>query len=79
MSDKIVKDAAALRGRNENREAIELVLSNQALLDDITRVPALLQALYAAEAEGLSDKAKEIAQLIAQEEPDMPTIRKYLA
>jgi len=78
MSNKIVDNAAALRGEGHFEEAIRLVESSLSQLDEISRQPALLNALYAAKEGGLTDKAKELAALIAEEDPDLPSIQEFL-
>lgn len=78
MSEQIVYKAAVLLGQQNYAAAIRLVLDSRAQLTDVSRVPALLQAFYAAREGGFSREAREIAAAIAIEEPAMPSIQDYL-
>jgi hypothetical protein len=73
-----VKASAALRGRGQFAEALAEIEDNLASFDDITIVPALLQALYAAKSAGDTTKAQEIARQLAQHDPDIPSIKEFL-
>ena len=79
MSKEIVYQAAVLLGQRKYKEAVQLVESSASALDDDTRVPALLQAFYAAREGGLNAEAKRLARAIAKEDPDLPSIQSFLA
>lgn len=74
-----VKASAALRGQGKYAEAIAEIEDNLSAFDDVSLVPALMQALYAAKAAGDTSKAREIAQQIALHDPDVPSIKEFLA
>jgi hypothetical protein len=78
MADRIVHGAAARYGAGDYAGTLRYVRENEHLLNDATRLPALLQAFYAARDAGLTDEARELATRIAAEDPDVPTIRAYL-
>ncbi|UXN73189.1 hypothetical protein N8D56_19780 [Devosia sp. A8/3-2] len=79
LSDTI-KRAAALRGQRDFKGAITLVdqaVAN-ATADDDLKVIALLQGLYAADEAGLASEAKRFAVALIAEDPEIPSIQKYL-
>jgi hypothetical protein len=78
MSDEIVTHAAALLDARDFEGVIRYVESNEHLLTAETRVPALMQAFYAADVGGLENEARSLARRIAAEEPRMPSIQPYL-
>lgn len=78
MSKDIVNNSASLRGQTKYREAIDVVMNNLGSLDDFSRVPALVQAFYAARDAGFDVETRAIAKLIQQEEPGLPTIQAYI-
>ena len=79
-STKLVREAAALREQGHFQQAIELVETRISECDDeIARLLALLQAFYAAIEANDEGKAAELAKLVAAEDPDVPSIQKYLA
>lgn len=73
-----LKACAILRGQGRFSEAVAEIENNRASFDEITLVPALLQALYAAQEAGDSEKARALAMEIAKHDPNIPTVRKYL-
>jgi hypothetical protein len=73
-----IKASARLRGQGKYVEALAEIENNLASFDDITIVPALLQALYAAEATGDASKAQDIASELQKHDPDIPSVKKYL-
>jgi hypothetical protein len=78
VSEQIVFEAAALRGAGEFAAAIALIESNLANLTSDSRIPGLLQAFYSAHEAGMKNKARELAHMIAAEEPGLPSIGEYL-
>jgi hypothetical protein len=78
MSDEIVNNAAALLDARDFEGTIRYVHSNEHLLTDDSRVPALMQAFYAADVAGLEAEARVLARRIAVDEPRMPSIQPYL-
>ena len=78
MTKEVVYQAAALRGRGDFQDAIDLVEKNRANLDEYSRIPALIQAFQAAVEGGLVSDARRLAAEIAQEEPNLPSIQNYL-
>jgi len=70
--------SAALRGLRKFSDAIAEIENNLHLFDDITIVPALLQAFYAAHEAGDVSKAKGLACEIAKRDPNIPSIKTYL-
>jgi len=77
-SKEIILQAALLRGRYKFQEAIDLIESNINIIDDDIKVAALIQAFDAAKEAGFADTAKKFAKKISIEEPDLPSIQKYL-
>lgn len=73
-----VLQSAALRGRGAFADAVAEVENNRAAFDEYTLIPALLQAFYAADEGGLHAKAKALAKEIVEQDPDIPSIKKYL-
>lgn len=78
MSKEIVDNSASLRGQGKYRDAIDVVMKSPDELDEFSRIPALIQAFYAARDAGFTDEARAIAKLISHEEPDFPAIQKYI-
>lgn len=76
--DDIVRQAAVLRAQGKFDDAIDLIERQLGALDDVSRIPGLLQAYYAAKQGGFSEKAKQLARLIAKEEPRLPSIQDDL-
>jgi len=75
---KHVLESAALRGKGKFSEAVAEIEDNIKSFDEVTIVPALLQAFYAAKAAGDVQKAKEIAGKLAKHDPDIPSIKEFL-
>ena len=73
-----VRRAAALRGQKKFPEAIAEIESNRAVFDDISTVPALLQAFYAAREGKNEEKAKSIAAELVKLEPGIPSLKGYV-
>jgi uncharacterized protein HemY len=76
LGEQHVKNSVALRAQGKFLEAIAEIETNS--FDDMIRVPALLQAQYAAHEMGDQEKAKEIAWKLKNFDPDIPTVKKYL-
>lgn len=76
--EELIRKAAALRGLGKLRDAINEIEQNRGAFDDITLTPALLQAFYAAVALGDDSKAKALAVELADLEPELPSIRRFL-
>jgi hypothetical protein len=73
-----LKASAMLRGQSRFAEAVAEIENNIATFDEVTIVPALLQALYAAHEGGNPDKARALAQQLAKYDPNIPSVKKYL-
>ena len=71
--------AASLRGQGRQREAIDLIERNLPQLNDDLRLNALLEVVYAALEFGDRAKAVSAARLLAEIDPDIPTVRKLLS
>jgi hypothetical protein len=75
----IAIESAALRGARNFAEAIAIVEGiDWSTYPPEDRVPALVQAFYAACEAGMKDKARELARRIAADEPELPSIQPYL-
>lgn len=72
------RKAAAFRGKRDFEAAIAVIEDNRASFDEITIVPALLEAFYAAVEGELSDKARELAKELAALAPELPSIQRFL-
>ncbi len=79
MSEQIVHEAAARAGRKDYQGAVDYVRAHAAELTDESRVPALLQAFKAAVEGGLSAHARELAIEIDREDPEIPSVKRFLA
>ncbi|MEO9298989.1 hypothetical protein [Devosia alba] len=75
-----IREAAALRGRRQFAEAMHVI--EDAMVDvpagDDLRVNAWREAFLAAVEGGTRQQAEKYARLIAETDPDMPSIRPYL-
>jgi hypothetical protein len=78
MTERIVHRAAELRASGAYAETIAFVRNNEHALTDEARMPALREAFLAALDGGMEEEGREIARLIAVEEPDLPSIQPYL-
>ena len=78
QGEEIIQKSASLRGQKEFDEAMKLIEENIDLIDPSIRMNAWLEAFEAAEESGSSSLAKKYAQVLAQENPDLPSIKKYL-
>ena len=79
LGEKIALESAALRGAGNYDEAIAIVENvDWSQAPPEVRVPALIQAFYAAAEASMRDKAEELAARIAQDDPDIPSIQPYL-
>lgn len=78
MSHDVVIAAAALLGSRDVAGAVRYVQENEHLLTEDLRLPAMLQAFYAATVGGMLEAARALAARIAQDEPNMPSIQRYL-
>jgi len=76
---KHVMKSSELRGKGRFSEAIKEIEDNLSEIDDITMVPALLVALYAAMDKGDTAKAKELAARLVKHDPDIPTVKVFLS
>lgn len=76
--EKIIIQSSVLRGQGRYDEAINIIESNIGIIDDDIKVNAWLEALYAAEEKGAQQQAKEYALLIANKDPNIPSIKKYM-
>lgn len=76
--ENIIKQSASLRGQGKFDEAIELIETNIDSIDDDIKLNAYLEAFYAAEEKGDSTQTKKYASLVANEDPDVPSIQDYL-
>ena len=61
MAEHVVHGAAALYGAGDYAGTVRYVSENEHLLDDDTRLPALLQAFYAARDGGMEREARQLA------------------
>jgi hypothetical protein len=59
-------------------DAIAEIEQNRSNLDDITTVPGLLQAFYAAQQLQDDSKAQGFARELVKLEPGLPSIQKHL-
>jgi len=78
MSEKIVYQAAELRGQGKFQDAIDIVEKNRKILNKDSYSLALREAFQAAEEGGFTDKAKQLAEEIAQQDPGLPSIQGYI-
>ena len=78
MSEIIVKKIAFLRGQGRFEEAVKYAENTRDDWDEDSRIPALLQAFYAAEEGSLGPEAARLAKEIAEEDPNVPSVQKYL-
>lgn len=76
--ENIIKQSAALRGQGKFDEAIEIIEENIAVIDDDIMINALLEAFRAAEEKGDLELTRKYALLIAQVDPDVPSVQIYL-
>lgn len=76
MNPHIAK-SAVLRGQRKFDEAIAEIERNESTFGDLLSI-ALLQAFYAAQEMGDTEKAKELARRIVELEPGLPSIQPYL-
>lgn len=73
--EDLVKESAKLRGQGNVQQAYDLIMDDLDAFNDITLLPALIQALYAAKELGDQAKMLEVAKLIYAEDPNVPSIR----
>ncbi len=76
--EQLIRKAAAMRGNGHLQDAINEINNNRTAFDDITLVPALLQAFYAAKELDDTAQATTFAKELAALEPDIPSIQDYL-
>jgi tetratricopeptide (TPR) repeat protein len=76
--ENIVRQSAALRGESKYDEAIELIESNIEEIDDDIELIAWLEAFKAADEKGDKEQAKKYANIVAKEDPNVPSIQAYL-
>ena len=76
--ENIIRQSAALRGQGKCDDAITLIESNIDSIDADIKLNAWLEAFYAAKEKGDSAQAKKFALLVANEDPDVPSIQTYL-
>lgn len=73
-----IQKSAALRGQKKFGEAIAEIENNRSSFDDISLLPALLQAFKAAHEAGNEQAAQSYAKEIRKIDPDVPSIQSYL-
>lgn len=73
-----IQKSAALRGQRKFAEAIAEIENNRSSFDDISLLPALLQAFSAAHEAGDKKAAQSYAEEIKKIDPDVPSIQSYL-
>ena len=78
QGEEMIKKSASLRGQGEFDEAVNLIEENMDLIDPSIRLHAWVEAFKAADESGNFSLAKKYAQVVAQENPDLPGINKYL-
>ena len=78
MTSEIINQSAVLRGQQKFEEAIELIESNIGTIEAESKVAAWLEAFYAARESGDLVKAQKFAKIVAEEYPDMPSVKDYL-
>lgn len=76
--EQLIRKAAAMRGNRHYQDAINEIESNRAAFDDITMLPALIQAFYAAKELGDDDQARKYAREISILEPELPSIQSFI-
>lgn len=74
----IIRRSARLRGQGFLNDAIELIESSIQSIDSMLYMNAWLEAFKAAEALGDDHLTRKYAQLVAAEEPDLPSIQGYI-
>lgn len=74
----IVKQSAVLRGQGQFQAAIDLIENNISGIGPDLHVNAWLEAFYAAIELGDTDLIKKYAQLVAIEDPDVPSVQAYI-
>lgn len=78
--EDIINKSAALRGKGQFDEAIQLIeesLGNGDIDPDITCM-AYIEIFYAAKESGNNEKAAAAAKEIAKEDPDLPSIQDFI-
>ena len=75
MSELVVKELASLRAQGRFQEAIKYAENTRDVWDEGSRIPALLQAFYAAEEGSLAPEAARLAKEIAEEDPNVPSVQ----
>jgi hypothetical protein len=78
MTQLIVHRAAELRALGAYAETVRFVRENAHALTEDSRMLALREAFVAARDGRLETEARELAALLAAEEPDLPSIQPYL-
>ncbi len=71
--------SAALRGQGDFKAAIDEIETNRSKFDDISLLPALLQALYAAHERNDYAVARGYVDEILKIDPHIPNINHYLS
>ncbi|UGQ48728.1 hypothetical protein [Massilia endophytica] len=74
---ELIKKAAQLRYEARYMEAIGLIEEHAEALAVADKIPALLQALYAAEEAQLEVNAEQFANRLRQLEPSLPSLQRY--
>ena len=77
-SQAIILEATALRARGQYREAIEQIRKNFDRIDPDVHLNARKEIFEAAKKLGDLALAKQMAQEIAVEHPNLPSIQGYL-
>ena len=75
---ELILQATALNARGQHREAITLIQENIKRFDPDLRFNGLKEVLRAGESLGDLPLVNVVAQEIAKEFPDMPSIQPYL-
>ncbi|AXS84271.1 hypothetical protein [Marinobacter sp. Arc7-DN-1] len=77
-TENVIQKSAALRGKGKFDDAIELIERSIHNIDPDTKVIAWLEAFRAAKEKGDQALTRKYAELVASEEPDMPSVQDYL-
>ena len=73
-----INRSAALRAKGDYFLAALEIENNRDKFDDVSILPALLQAFYAAKEAGDRSEAENYAREIAAHDPEVPSIQDFL-
>jgi len=73
------QESAYLRGLGKFDEAIDIIENNIENIDISIQSIAWLAAFYAAKEKNDTNIALKYAKLVAKDDPNIPTIKKYLS